>query len=241
MKPLRIVCVLFFFMQACFAQDSLKEIPVGVIRVKKPVSRPFIEVEYKLYLSKVTTVAKQVPFNDGIPGDYQIDNDFPIYDSSLFTENVKRVYPQKTILLSRYFAENLQFRYTATDTSSSDTLRAVMWLSIAGDSAKIKRVDADTSSVGNMPDEMEKELAWISEGLSGTNWGKVGGMLTPKSGQFMPMDYCAEIFVIVSARPLTAEQKRSGMYFAPHDYPLNCPADTEAQASINPVTKHKPR
>jgi hypothetical protein len=235
MKLLKLFIPFFLFANFSNAQDTLRDVSPGVIYVKKPQITPYLKVNYKLYLSKVSTVAKEVPVNNGIPGYVEVDRDYPIYDSSKYLENTNRFYPQETVLLSRHFAESMLFTYQPSDTPRIDTIRFVMWIKSNG---KVKRVDVDldSSHIAKMPGELVKEVSSIAYGI--TEWGKGGGYMTPKKflkpSQLVPEDYCAEIFIIVSSMPLTEEQKMTGKSYAPFDYPLNCPpADNEQQNSID--------
>lgn len=226
--------LILFFTGVSNAQDTLRDVTPGVIVVKKPKIVPYVKVNYKLYLSKVSTVEKEVPVNNGVTGYVEMDRNYPVYDSSYYMDNAAREYPKETKLFSKYFSESLLYNYQSSDTPRIDTLKIIMWVKSNG---KVKRVDVATDTTGkNTSPELYKELTSISYGIS--EWGNGGGYYTPKRflhpALFVGEDYCAEVYIIVSSMPLTEEQKITGKSYAPFDYPLNCPpADNEQQISMD--------
>lgn len=237
MKILRIVCFsLLFFSAELMAQpfnagsDSV-EIPQGVIYVRKPHIRPFVKVDYKLYLCRVDPngLRREIPVTDRNTGftDIQIET-VPLFDSAFYSKKLERTYPQKSYLFSKYFVENLKYQYQASDTPRVDTMVIGMWIDKSG---KIKRAMPDTEYTGNMPRKLVTELAGVSMRM--TDWGEKGGYKTKKKflrpSQLVIENYYCEFFVIVSSYPVTNEQKKSGTAYALFDYPLNSPPTDEQQ------------
>lgn len=103
-----------------------------------------------------------------------------------------------------------------------------MWISHNG---KLRWKDPDTSYYGGMPRELALRI-YLSM-MKTEEWGTGGGYLTPK--KFMRKqkrlagDYYCMMYVIASAKPLTAEQKSTDSHYAPFDIPLNTPPENEQQ------------
>jgi hypothetical protein len=225
----------FIFLLACVlgscalnAQDTIPDddIPTGKIKVKKPEIHPYVKVEFRYTLAHVrkTEVLVQVAPNLPLERDWA-----PVYDSA-YSVRLKRMYPQKTLQLARYFSTNMLFTYTSSDTPRADTMYVGMWIDSKG---KIRYVRPDTSWTGDMPVQLAVELYSIASSLRDMDWGKGGGYFTEKrflhQPEFFGESYYCEMYVIVSSYPMTAEQKRSGSKFAPFDYPLNSPPVDEQQ------------
>jgi hypothetical protein len=237
--------------------DTIPTIAQGVIRVKKPLPIkdlspqsdyvavdsllhrphpprekpkdkkkiiPYVKVDYKLYLSNVKRVdiiryVNNVPYRDKVP----------VFDSMRYPENLERVYPQQTVTLSKTFSSRLdQPVYFEKDSDMVDTMYVGLWI---GEDGKIKWAEADTMLAGDMPKEVMSEIAFAATHIR--EWGYGGGFKTPKKflkpSKFVPESYYCELFVIVSAHPLTSEQKTKSLHMALFDYPLNCPASDEKQ------------
>ncbi|HEU4718601.1 MAG TPA: hypothetical protein VFU15_12240 [Bacteroidia bacterium] len=224
MNKFSLTVVLFLFLSALHAQDTARDVQPGMIMVKKPAIHPYIMIEYSLYLSDVKKTYILVP--DPFDSAYMARKMVPVFDSSRYTDAEKRVYPQKKESIARYYAESLAYRYLPSDTPMVDTMYVDMWIDNRG---KIKWVSPDTNYTGAMPEELKKELAWIS--LSLNDWGTGGGYMTPKKlfhpPQYVPGNYYCEMKIIVSSGPVTAAQKTSGATYAPFDIPLNSPATDE--------------
>lgn len=251
------------FSVSAFAQPSAKdttEITEGVIVVKKQIQKsasasggsssaslpndfhdqfvtkqpvpivPFVKVEYSLFLSSV----KEVPVMREANGQEYRDK-VPVFDSAVYKrQEVQPVYPQKTSSLARYFSENITYKYKPADSLRSDTLVVGLWISPAG---KVKWAEADTTYENVMPRELMIELARSANGLREWGWGKGGGFNTKrrflKPSQFVSESYYCELYVILSAKPLTIEQKTTGVKYAPFDIPLNSPpTDVEHRNSV---------
>ncbi len=228
---MKTLIVLFFscIVISVIAQDTIPkvaEIPQGIIYVRKSNIIPYVKVEYKYYLSKVSMVRENKTVTDPIAGNIiEVDN-VPVFDSTVYSPKLKRVYPRETQLLSKLFVENMNFKFNANDTPRVDTLVIGMWIDSKG---RIKRVLDDPEYTFKMSDELVKELTRTSQQIS--IWGDAGGYyekkkLFRKSPLILESYYC-EVFVIVSSYPLLVEQKNSR--YAPFDYPLNSPPLDEQQ------------
>lgn len=257
-----LVAILAFSVSA-FAQPSAKdttEITEGVIVVKKQIQKtsppngggstgslpndfhdryiitppaqivPFVKVEYSLFLSSV----KEVPVIREANGQ-EFRDKVPVFDSAVYKrQQVQPVYPQKTSSLARYFSENITYKYKPSDSLRSDTLVVGLWITSTG---KVKWAEADTTYANAMPRELMIELARSANGLREWGWGKGGGFNTKrrflKPSQFVSESYYCELYVILSGKPLTVEQKTTGVKYAPFDIPLNSPpSDVEHRNSL---------
>ncbi|CAN5120715.1 hypothetical protein BH09BAC5_BH09BAC5_07980 [soil metagenome] len=214
------------------SSDSINEIPQGVIYVRKSNIIPYIKVEYKYYLSHVTTVKVNRPVENGVEGNVETDN-VPVFDSAIYSKKLARAFPKENILLSKMFVENMNFRYNPVDTPRVDTMVIGFWINSRG---KIQRVLDDPEYTLKMPEQMVNELTKTSQTVS--EWGGAGGYY-PKKKRFRktPLileSYYCEVFVIVSSYPLTKEQRITS--YSAFDYPLNSPPINEQQknsAEIN--------
>lgn len=207
----------------------------GVIKVRKPSIRPFFKCEYYLTLSRVREVQVEVPGPDGFPALAKV----PAFDSS-YSNRAERLFPKKTVLFSKLFSEQIQYSYSFDDTMSVDTMVVELWI---GRNGKLRWARPDTSYNGTMPRALQTELFFVSRGL--TEWGEGGGYMTPK--RFMrkqrPIaeNYYCVLYVIVSSKPLTIEQKSTGSLYAPFDIPLNSPPDNEQQRNFMENNKNAER
>lgn len=207
------------------------ELSVGIIYVRKPHIIPYVKVDYKLYLAHVKMVKVEVPVDNGLQGNVEIDNQ-PVFDSNAYSKKLKRDYPVASDPLSKYFVSNMQYQYQSNDTPRVDTMVIGFWIDTRG---RIKRALPDTEYVGNMPSALVTELAKTSWTIS--NYGAAGGYYTPKKflrpSKLTYESYYCEAYVIVSSYPLTVEQHENGTAYAPFDFPLNCPAiDPEQKKSL---------
>lgn len=229
---LRIVHVLTLLLVCTVVSAQDTTVRAGVIRVKKPVLKPYVKVEYELTLAHVTRVPVEVPVNNGIPGYREIIR-MPVYDSALYPENLERVYPSKNLTLSRYFSQRLDFMYAAQDTNSVDTMYLGVWINRSG---KISYVDPDTAGADSMPPALKEQLSSIALSLEGQTWGKGGGYKTEKHfmkpSEFVGESYYCKIRIIVSGAPLTVDQRISGSRPAPFDIPLNSPPSDSTHAEF---------
>lgn len=201
-------------------------IPQGVIKVRKPAVRPYFKVDFLLTLSRVTEVEILVPAANGLPGVMERDK-VPVFDSS-YSEKNERVFPVKSVHLAKLLVDEIDFSYAFSDTTSIDTMVVELWI---GKNGKIKWRSADTLHNGNMPRALELELYTTLTGM--TEWGKGGGYKEPKKflrkQKLMPENYYCVLYVVSSAKPLTAQQKSTGSRYAPFDIPLNSPPDNGQQ------------
>ncbi len=199
-----------------------KPVNQGVIKVRKPVIRPYFKCEYYLTLASVRWV--QVPIET--PRGIEMDK-VPMFDSS-YSRSFDRLYPQKEIHFSRQLVDTIDFAYSFEDTASCDTMMVEMWI---GTNGKVKWKEADTVYTGSMPSELKAELYRYAMSIS--DWGKGGGYKEPK--KFMRKqhraaeNYYCMLYIIASAKPLTAEQRHTGARYAPFDIPLNSPAGDEQE------------
>lgn len=207
----------------------------GVITVRKPALRPYFKVEYFLTAARVTEVEILVPAASGIPGVMERDK-VPVFDSSISMRN-ERIPPQKLVLLSRLFAEEISFAYPYGDTASIDTLPVELWI---GTNGKIKWRAADTAYNGNMPRALEQELTRMINNM--TEWGKGGGYMTPKKflqrRKMVPSSYYCVMYIITSAKPLTPEQKNTGTRYTLFDIPVNSAPDNAEHKDYLEKTYH---
>ncbi|MBI3511375.1 MAG: hypothetical protein HY064_11980 [Bacteroidetes bacterium] len=205
-----------------------KEIPQGVIHIRKATCTPYVKVEYSLQLSKVAWGERSVNYN----GDVQLQR-VPVYDSLFYGPDLKREYPRETTNISRYIGLNLAFSFPANDTPAVDTMYVDVWISKNG---KIQYADPDTVNTGNMNNELVAELGALTVSLEGQQWGTAGGFDTPKQlmkpSEFVAENYCCRMAIIVSSMPLTTDQKNTRAVFSPFDIPLNCPASDEEQKAF---------
>lgn len=221
--------------QKIIPDSSSNEIQAGIIYVRKPHISPFVKVTYKLYLAHVNPKGgqREVGVTDKNAGftDTQIEI-IPTFDSNMYSKKLARDYPVNADPLSRYFVENLNYRFQPNDTPRVDTMLYGMWIDSRG---KVKYIMPDSNYDCHMSSALIRELDSISWRIS--NWGTGGGYHTPKKflrpAHFVGESYYCEVYVIVSSYPLTVEQKKTGTSYAPFDYPLNCPAiDPEQKASL---------
>lgn len=208
----------------------------GVIRVRKPVIRPYFKCEYYLTLAHVREVEVEVIGPDGFPARDRL----PVFDSTTYSQSFERLHPQKEIHFSRQLVDTIDFCYAFEDTSSVDTMLVEMWI---GSNGKVKWKDADTVYAGEMPAELRAELYRYVMTIS--DWGKGGGYKEPK--KFMRKQrragesYYCQMYIIASARPLTAEQKHTGARYTPIDIPLNSPeGDDESEKDLIEGKRTKP-
>jgi hypothetical protein len=212
------------------------DIPQGIIYVKKPHLPVFVKVDYKLFLAHVNPRGAQiqVPVTDKQTGFTDIQMmPVPTYDTAVYSPKLKRVYPQKEELLSKYFAEGMKFEYQANDTPRVDTMIIGMWIDARG---KVRFALPYDMSESKMPPEVIDQINAITATIG--EWGAAGGYMTPKKlfkpSKLVLESYFCELHVIVSSVPLTTEQKKSGASYSPFDYPLNSPAnDKEQERSLN--------
>lgn len=209
-------------------------------RVNQPAPvTPFVKVEYSLFLSSV----KEVPIIREANGQ-EFRDKVPVFDSLVYTrQEVEPVYPQKASSLARYFSENISYKYKASDSLRSDTMIVGLWITSTG---KIKWAEADTAFAYGMPKELKTELDRAANGLREWGWGKGGGFNTKRRflrpSEFRAESFYCELYVIVSAQPLTVEQKTTKVHFAPFDIPLNSPpSDVEHRNSIEKNKKRNPK
>lgn len=234
-----LLCIALFLPLGLFAQllphdvlpgadtgDQPRTMPQGVIKVRKPKVRPFFKCEYYLTLCRVREVEILVPAANGIPGVYERDR-VPVFDSAISAAN-ERVYPQKSMHFSRLLADSILFSYAFEDTASIDTMVVELWI---GTNGKLKWTRPDTLNNGDMPRELQRELFFITRNLR--DWGRGGGYKEPKrflrKQHRMAGNYYGVLYIIVSAKPLTPEQKHTGVRWASFDIPLNSPPENEQQ------------
>lgn len=200
----------------------------GVIKVRKPAIRPYFKCEYYLTLASVSeqevTIASPTP---EFPGEL-VRVKMPIFDSMVYGKANTRLFPEKRFHFSRKLVDDIQFAYGFGDTSSIDTMVVEMWIAKNG---KIRWRNIDTTFGSTMPRELELELYQSVNGM--TEWGEGGGYLTPK--KFMRKQkriaesyYCV-MYIIASSKPITPQQKSTGVRYAPIDFPLNAPANEEPE------------
>lgn len=226
---MRYVFTLFSLVPVMLFAQLAGDVPVpqGVIKVRKPSVRPYFKVEYYLSLARVTEVEVLVPAANGIPGVMERDK-VPVFDSSLYGPKFERVYPVKSVLLSKMLVDQIDFSYAFGDTARIDTMLVEMWI---GKNGKIKWRSPDTTHNGSMPRALEVEL-YNAFSLM-TDWGMGGGYMEPKrflrKQRKMAENYYCALYVISSAHPLTTQQRSTGSRYAPFDIPLNSPPDNEQQ------------
>lgn len=215
-------------------QPDTQPAPVkqGVIKVRKPSVRPYFKCEYYLTLARVSQVEMLVE----APNGEQYRELMPVFDSG-FSEANERVYPLKSEHFSKKFVEQIEYSYAFEDTASVDTMRVQMWI---GKNGKVRWKNPDTSYNGNMPHALEMEL--YSSVMSLTEWGTGGGYMTPKKflrkQKRMAENYYCVLYIIASAKPLTAEQKSTGSRYAPFDIPLNSPPGDEQEKDFIEGNRH---
>lgn len=268
MKRVSLILIFLLTLSVCvWAQPGLKDtsdVVEGVIVVKKQIKnqsggsggtdtlpgfkphhppvqaspiKPYVKVEYSLFLSDV----KEVPIIREVNGQ-EFRDKVPVFDSAVYRQlDVERVYPQKSTSLARYFSENISYNYKASDSLRSDTMIIGVWITPTG---KIRWAEADTALAKQMPKELCNDLERAANGLREWGWGKGGGFNTQRRflrpSQFRSESYYCELYVIVSGRPQTVEQKTTKVRFAPFDIPLNSPpADPEHKSSVEKNRKGK--
>lgn len=217
-----------------------EEVQQGVIKVRKPAVRPYFKVDYYLTLSRVTEVEILVPAANGVPGVMERDK-VPVFDSSFSAKN-ERVFPVKSVHLSKLLVEQIDFAYAFGDSSSIDTMVVEMWI---GKNGKIKWRSPDTTYNGDMPRALELQLYGVFMGM--TEWGMGGGYKEPKKflrkQKLVPENYYCVVYIVSSAKPLTAQQKSTGSRYAPFDVPLNSPPENEQQKNFieGNIKKEEPK
>jgi hypothetical protein len=199
---------------------QVASIKTGTITVRKPEKAPYVKVDFLLTLANVKKVDVIVE-NWMFPGN-TVRDWMPVYDSSVYPESFGRVYPKKMLRLSHYFSENIRYRFSEADSAVQDTFFVWMWVDKKG---KILYARGDTSLV--IPKMLKEDLVYATENLRNMEYGQGGGYNTPKAflkrSEFVPESYCCELHVVVSGKPLTIEQRKTGAAFAPFDFPLNSP------------------
>lgn len=218
------------------APPDTKPVPQGVIKVRKPQIRPYFKCEYYLKLASVREVQKEVIGPSGYPETDKV----PIFDSSMYRTSAEPVFPKKDVNFSRQLVDTVDYAYSIDDTASCDTMMVEMWI---GTNGKVKWREADTVYTGGMPTELRAELYRYAMSIS--DWGTGGGYKEPK--KFMRKqrraaeNYYCMLYIIVSAQPLTSEQRHTGMRWAPFDIPLNSPAGDEQQKDFIEGNRTKPK
>jgi hypothetical protein len=218
------------------APPDTKPVPQGVIKVRKPVIRPYFKCEYYLTLADVREVEVEVTGPDGYPARDKL----PVFDSTRYSQTFERIFPQKENHFSRQLVDTIDFCYSFEDTASIDTMFVEMWI---GSNGKVRWKDADTVYAGQMPAALRSELYRYV--MSITDWGKGGGYKEPK--KFMRKQrragesYYCQLFIIASAKPLTAEQRHTGARYAPFDIPLNSPPGDEQQRDFIEGNRDNPK
>lgn len=201
------------------AGDTPGVVKQGVIKVRKPSIRPYFKCEYYLTLSRVQEVQIEV----ASPSGFGVEMDkVPVFDSTIYSERYARVFPEKDINFSRLLVDEVDFAYSFDDTASIDTMVVEMWITKTG---KIKWRNVDTTNGSTMPRTLELELFQSVNNM--TDWGKGGGYLEPKKflrkQKRQGESYYCVLYIIASAKPLTQQQKQTGMRYCPIDVPLNAP------------------
>lgn len=200
----------------------------GVIKVRKPSIRPYFKCEYYLTLSRVEEVKIEVPSPSGFG--VEIDK-MPIFDSSFYSKRFERIFPEKLVNFSRLLVDEVEFTYSFDDTARIDTMVVEMWITKTG---KIRWRSVDTTEGSTMPRKLELELFQSVNNM--TDWGKGGGYLEPKKflrkQKRMGESYYCRLYIIASAKPLTVQQKQTGMRYTPIDIPLNPPSGDDEQKEI---------
>lgn len=268
MKRFAFILILLLAVSVCgYAQPNLKDtsdVIEGVIVVKKQIKNgnssgngqdssfhanrqpekiqpttitPFVKVEYSLFLSDV----REVPVIREVNGQ-EFRDKVPVFDSAVYrSQEVQPVYPQKSTSLAKYFSEGIEYKYKISDSLRADTLVVGLWITSTG---KIRWAEADTALANTMPKELRNQLEGSANALREWGWGKGGGFNTKRRflrpSEFRAESYYCELYVIVSGRPLTVEQKTTRVQFAPFDIPLNSPpADIEHRNSVEKNRKGK--
>jgi hypothetical protein len=214
------------------APPDTKPVAQGVIKVRRPVIRPYFKCEYYLTLASVKMVEIEVTGPDGYP----LRKPVPVFDSSYSSAN-ERVYPQKDNHFSRQLVDTIDFAYSFEDTAKCDTMLVEMWI---GTNGKVKW--KDTAYTDDMPAELRAELYTYAMSIS--DWGQGGGFKEPKKfmrkQRRMAENYYCMLYIIASSKPLTTEQRHTGMRWAPFDIPLNSPPGDEQQKDFIEGNRAKP-
>jgi hypothetical protein len=190
----------------------------GTIVVRRKPLLPYVKVEYNLHAVCVTE-SRQPIFNDSTNrGEW---TSIALFDTACVPRDLKRQLPQHRVQFGRTYAQNIQYSYNPADTNRTDTLVVGFWIDRTG---KIKGNYPDSPEITTLPAELYKQLVIISKSFQ-VYGDKGGGYYTRRKflrpSEFRRTDYYCTVRIIVSAKPLTPEQKIAGESAIPvMDYPF---------------------
>lgn len=202
--------------QPALQPDTLDKTTRTIVVRRKPL-RPYVKVEYNMYAVCVTE-NRQVDFDSTSGGDWLT---VALFDTSCIDNGLERVLPQHRVQFGRTYAQNITYTYNPSDSNRTDTMLVGFWVDRTG---KIKNFYPDSPESTSMPDELYNQLVLISKSFQ-VYGDKGGGYFTRRKflrpSEFRRSDYYCTVRIIVSAKPLTPEQRIAGESAIPvMDYPI---------------------
>lgn len=236
--PLAVLFVLFL-LPVAKAQDTT--ISVGTIIVVKQPIAPFYKVEYVMRRiadplkaeKKVITPVRdgkrdtaaaaigadttQYASTDGT-GEWEITKrrSNPANDSLQLEKGARLVFPRTTTLLSKHYADDVNYFYTSADTPRVDTIRIGFWINKQG---AVKRVYIRKGSEEKMNKDLYDQI--VGAALKIKKWGEPGGYWPRKrflrKQEFVKDNFYCDMYIIVSSYPMSMEQVKSGSRYMNSD------------------------
>lgn len=241
---IRPTCLLLLFLLAGFssarAQDTA--ISMGTIIVAKQPIAPYYKVEYEMRrIADPSKTVKKVrtPAIDSTSGDtaqfvstdgsseWTRRSGNPGGDSLELEKGARLVFPKTNMLLSKHYADDVNFFYSRSDTPRVDTIRVGLWINKQG---AVKRVYIRQSNAEETPKDLYDQVVGASLKLK--KWGEAGGYWPRKrifrKSVFVKDNFYCDMYIIVASYPMSAEQLKSGSRYMNIDRIRNLKA-TEAE------------
>ncbi|MCA6364193.1 MAG: hypothetical protein IM638_14240 [Bacteroidetes bacterium] len=219
----RIILIMLFLFAAVVAvaqpaqqtDTSAKATRTIVVR-RKPLL-PYVKVEYNMF-AVCATESRQLSFDSTNNGSW---TNAALFDTACIPAGLERVLPQHRVQFGRTYAQNITYTYSPADSNRTDTMLVGFWIDRTG---KIKNNYPDSPEATTMPPELYNQLVLISKSFQ-VYGDKGGGYFTRRKflrpSEFRRSDYYCTVRIIVSARPLTPEQRIAGESAIPvMDYPI---------------------
>jgi hypothetical protein len=223
---IRSACLLLLLLLAGFspAQAQDTAIAMGTIIVAKQPIAPYYKVEYEMrrIADPAKTVKKvRTPATDSTSGEteqfastdgsseWTRRSGNPGGDSLGLEKGTRLVFPKTNLLLSRHYADDVNFFYSRSDTPRVDTIRVGLWINKQG---AVKRVYIRQSNAEETPQDLYDQVVGASLKLK--KWGEPGGYWPRKrlfrKSVFVKDNFYCDMYIIVASYPMSAEQLISG-------------------------------
>jgi hypothetical protein len=220
---LRILHTLLFLLivvaaaaQPALPTDTTAKATRTIVVRRKPML-PYVKAEYNMFAVCVTD-SRQPVFDSAGNGDWI---NIALFDTACVPAELSRVLPQHRVQFGRTYAQNITYTYTPADSNRTDTMLVGFWIDRTG---KIKNYYPDSPEATTMPPELYNQLVLISKSFQ-LYGDKGGGYFTRRKflrpSEFRRSEYYCTVRIIVSAKPLTPEQRIAGESAIPvMDYPI---------------------